>query len=67
MQRGRNIEYRQHPDVTPDQEVRLLGAVYAFALSKFVQKKAAEGQSGGQSDGKGKGDDPANGSLPQPR
>jgi hypothetical protein len=36
------IEYRPHPDATPEAEVQALAAVYAFILKCHEQKKAAD-------------------------
>jgi hypothetical protein len=42
------ITYRPLPDATPETERAVLGRVYAFALEKHREKKAAEkGYKGG--------------------
>ncbi len=43
---GPTICYRQRPDVGPDQERLMLGAVYGYILARYREKTA--GHEGGQ-------------------
>jgi hypothetical protein len=57
------ITYKPQPDATPESELAVLAAIYAFILDCHAKKKAAEA-SGGQDDGKRDKSVPANSSIP---
>lgn len=63
MERERETTYRQHLDVSADEEIRLLGGVYSFLLSKHEQRKGA--RPGAQDGEKETSNDPAKCILPE--